>query len=123
MDHILILFSGVLCRAIDKCERLSALRTMRCASAAKACFCQCAGHQPSRSDSADSLLVVQSLTSLKALRAALQPICDNSLTGGSETIVTQQLVLTAATHLHRLTTKGITITFTVMRRALFFSFM
>lgn len=60
---------------------------MRCASAATACFCQCAGRQPSGSGSADSLLVVQSLPSLKALRAALQPICDDSLTGGSQTVL------------------------------------
>lgn len=85
-NQILILFSGVLHRVTDECERLSALGTMRCASTAKACFCQCAGRQLSDSDSADSLLVVQSLTSLKALRAALRPICDNSLTGGSETV-------------------------------------
>lgn len=80
-------FSGVLRRVIGECKRLSALRTMRSAAAAAArrCFCQRAGHEPPGSESADSLLLVHSLTSLKALRAALQPICDNSLTGGSQT--------------------------------------
>lgn len=74
-------------RPIDECERFAALRKIQSGSAIKARSCQCAGRQPPVSDCEGSLLVVQSLTSLKALRAALQPICGNSLTGASETVL------------------------------------
>lgn len=81
------LFSGVLRRVIDERECFATLRTTRSASAAKSSSCQCAGRQPSAADTEDSLLVVQSLTSLEALRAALQPVCGSSSTGASETVV------------------------------------
>lgn len=44
--------------------------------------CGCGPCWPSRSGSASSLLLVEGPASLKALRAALQPYRDNSLTGG-----------------------------------------
>ncbi|XP_044057768.1 Fanconi anemia group J protein isoform X2 [Siniperca chuatsi] len=70
---------GALRRAVCEFEHLAFLRNDRFSPAATTRRCQCAPHQPSVSDNSGSLLVVQSLTSLKALRKALQPYCDNSL--------------------------------------------
>ncbi|XP_037631188.1 Fanconi anemia group J protein isoform X2 [Sebastes umbrosus] len=71
---------GALRRAICESEHLAFLGKDRFSPAATSRRCQCAPHQPSVSDKSCSLLVVQSLTSLKALRTALQPDCDGSLT-------------------------------------------
>lgn len=80
--HLLNFFSGALRHVACGFERLALLRKDRFSPAATACRCQCGPRQPSISDRPDSLLVVRSLASLKALRTALQPYCDNSLTGG-----------------------------------------
>lgn len=82
IDLILCIFSGALRRAVCESEHLAFLGKDRFIPAATSRRCQCAPHQPSVSDNSRSLLVVQSLTSLKALRTALQPDCDGSLTGG-----------------------------------------
>ncbi|KAI3354667.1 hypothetical protein L3Q82_019165, partial [Scortum barcoo] len=68
---------GALQRAVCEFEHLAYLRKDRSSPAAATHHCKCAPHQPSISN--NSLLVVQSLTSLKALRTALQPYCDNSV--------------------------------------------
>ncbi|XP_018556622.1 Fanconi anemia group J protein [Lates calcarifer] len=71
---------GVLRRAVCEFEHLTCLRNDRCHPAAVTHHCQCTTHQPSVSDNSGSLLLVQSLTSLKALRTALQTYCDKRLT-------------------------------------------
>ncbi|XP_035857205.1 Fanconi anemia group J protein isoform X2 [Sander lucioperca] len=71
---------GALRRAVCELDQLAFLRKDSFSPAATTRRCQCAPHQPSISDNSDSLLVVQSLASLMALRTALQPYCDNSLT-------------------------------------------
>ncbi|TNN01431.1 hypothetical protein fugu_010813 [Takifugu bimaculatus] len=72
---------GVLRRVIDERECFATLRTIQSASAGRSSSCRCAGRRPAAADTEDSLLVVQSLTSLEALRAALQPVCGSSSTG------------------------------------------
>ncbi|KAK1900058.1 Fanconi anemia group J protein like, partial [Dissostichus eleginoides] len=69
---------GALRRAVCESEHLGFLRNDRFSSGKTTRLCQCATNQQSLSD--NSLLVVQSVTSLKALRTALQPYCDNTLT-------------------------------------------
>ncbi|XP_070762033.1 Fanconi anemia group J protein [Enoplosus armatus] len=69
---------GVLRRAVCEFEHLAFLRKDKCSLAATTGRCQCAPRQLSMSDG--SLLVVQSLASLKALRTALQPYRGGSLT-------------------------------------------
>ncbi|XP_068568453.1 Fanconi anemia group J protein isoform X2 [Cebidichthys violaceus] len=61
-------------------EHLAFLRKDRFSSATTTRRCQCAPHPPSLSDESGSLLVVRSLTAMNALRTALQPYCDSSLT-------------------------------------------
>lgn len=111
------LFSGVLRRVIDERESFAPLRTIRSASAAKWSSCQCAGRQPSAADTEASLLVVQSLTSLEALRAALQPVCGSSSTGASETVVSTVSNATVVQTSCSATMKGLAVVFAVMRRA------
>lgn len=84
-------FPGTLLRPVCEFDHLALLRNNRFNPATTSARCQCRPRQPS--DSSDSLLLVQSLTSLKALRAALQPYCDNSLTGGLTADVIKQTVL------------------------------
>ncbi|XP_042270894.1 Fanconi anemia group J protein isoform X2 [Thunnus maccoyii] len=71
---------GVLQSAVCEFEHLSVLRKVSFCPVATTQHCQCAPYQPSILDNSGSLLVVQSLSSLKALRNALQPYCDNSFT-------------------------------------------
>nr|XP_046244527.1 Fanconi anemia group J protein [Scatophagus argus] len=71
---------GALKRAVCESEHLAFLGKDTFIPAASTCRCRCATHQPLVSDNSGSLLVVQSLTSLKALRTALQPYCDTSFT-------------------------------------------
>lgn len=61
--------------------------------------CGCGPCRPSRSCSAGSLLLVQGPTSLKALRAALQPYCDSSLTGGLAKEITRGAALYTDTYI------------------------
>ncbi|XP_031696188.1 uncharacterized protein LOC116378450, partial [Anarrhichthys ocellatus] len=70
---------GSLRSAFCEFEHLAFLRKIF-SSATTTRRCQCAPHQPSLLDDSGSLLVVQSLTAMKALRTALQPYCDSSLT-------------------------------------------
>lgn len=78
------LSSGVLRRASDGRQRFAALRRIRSVPAATSSPCPCAGRQPAGAQ--DSLLVVQGLASLEALRAALQPVCGGGSTGASQTV-------------------------------------
>ncbi|KAM7413743.1 hypothetical protein PAMA_020899 [Pampus argenteus] len=71
---------GALQSAVCEFEHLSLLRKERFCPVIMTRRCQCAPHQPSILDESDSLLVAQSFTSLKALRNALQPYCDNTFT-------------------------------------------
>ncbi|XP_032364148.1 Fanconi anemia group J protein isoform X2 [Etheostoma spectabile] len=71
---------GTLRRVVCELDHLAVLRKDSFSPAAATRRCRCAPHQPSISDSSDSLLVVQSLASLMALRTALQPYRDHSLT-------------------------------------------
>lgn len=83
-----VFFPGTLLRAVCEFDHLALLRKDRFHPVTMSARCQCGPRQPP--DSSDSLLVVQSLASLTALRAALQPYCDNSLTGGLRTDVIKQ---------------------------------
>lgn len=86
-SNLSFLLSGVLRRVSDERECFATLRTIQSASAGTSSSCRCAGRRPAAADAGDSLLVVQSLTSLEALRAALQPVCGSGSTGASETVV------------------------------------
>ncbi|XP_056296575.1 Fanconi anemia group J protein isoform X3 [Pseudoliparis swirei] len=71
---------GALRSAVCEFEHLSFLRKDRFSPQTSTRRCQCAAHQPSILDKSGSLLLVQSLASMKALRTALQPYCESSLT-------------------------------------------
>ncbi|KAM7399849.1 hypothetical protein PAMP_019090 [Pampus punctatissimus] len=71
---------GALQSAVCEFEHLSLLRKERFCPVVMTQRCQCAPDQPSILDKSGSLLVAQSFTSLKALRNALQPYCDNTFT-------------------------------------------
>ncbi|XP_058490418.1 uncharacterized protein LOC131462882 [Solea solea] len=60
-------------------EHLASLRKVRCSPGVVSARCQCPPRCPSKPESSGSLLVVQNLTSLKALRTVLQPYCDNRI--------------------------------------------
>ncbi|KAG7479203.1 Fanconi anemia group J isoform X1 [Solea senegalensis] len=60
-------------------EHLASLRKVRCSPGVVSGRCQCPPRRPSKPESSGSLLVVQNLTSLKALRTVLQPYCDNRI--------------------------------------------
>lgn len=85
-DFILFFFSfflGILQYAAGVSDHLAILRRRGCDPTTVSSRCGCGPCRPSRSvSSGSSLLLVQGLASLKALRAALQPYCDSSLTGG-----------------------------------------
>lgn len=81
IKHVFVDFSGALHRVVCEYENLALLRKGRFGPVATASRCQCGPHEPSNSDPSGSLLVVQSLNALSALRSALQPYCDNSFTG------------------------------------------
>lgn len=76
-------FLGILQYAAGVSDHLAILRRHGCDLTTVSSRCGCGPCRPSRSGSSgSSLLLVQGLASLKALRAALQPYCDSSLTGG-----------------------------------------
>ncbi|XP_068441804.1 Fanconi anemia group J protein isoform X2 [Clinocottus analis] len=69
---------GALQSAVCEDEHLSFLRKYSPDRPTRRCHC--APHQPFMLDQSGSLLLVQSLASMAALRTALQPYCDGSLT-------------------------------------------
>ncbi|XP_059187977.1 Fanconi anemia group J protein [Centropristis striata] len=78
-QELLPVAHGALRRDVCEFEHLAFLRKDICRPPASTRHCHCAPHLSSISVSAGSLLVVQSLPALKALRNALQPYWDHSL--------------------------------------------
>ena len=81
VKHVAVDFSGALHRVVCEMENLALLSKGRFGPVATANRCQCGQHEPSDPDPSGFLLVVQSLSALKALRSALEPYRDNSVTG------------------------------------------
>ncbi|XP_034385023.1 Fanconi anemia group J protein isoform X2 [Cyclopterus lumpus] len=69
---------GALRSAVCEFEHLSFLRKDQFSPVTPTRHCQCAARQPSILDKSGSLLLVQNLASMKALRTALQPYCEGT---------------------------------------------
>lgn len=89
LNFQLLDFSGALQFAVCEFEHLAYLRNNRFSPTAGTRRCHCATQEASNSDI--SLLVVRGLASLRTLRTALQPYCDNRLPGGLTTSLIRKL--------------------------------